>query len=178
MNDEQNEIQQQDTQTSDKGKKLSPVIIVVIVIALATVIGGVIFLRRNTANNSQAAENLSQDESVLSAEQQTDTSMQDSSAPDGAMKSDVQTISVEGGNYYFKPNEIRVKKGETVRIVFTNSGGTHDWVIDEFNARTKLTQSGETSEVEFVADKAGEFEFYCSVGNHRQLGMKGTLIVE
>lgn len=25
---------------------------------------------------------------------------------------------------------------------------------------------------------AGEFEFYCSIGNHRQMGMKGVLRVE
>jgi uncharacterized cupredoxin-like copper-binding protein len=32
--------------------------------------------------------------------------------------------------------------------------------------------------VQFVADKTGTFEFYCSVGNHRQMGMVGTLVVQ
>jgi plastocyanin len=29
-----------------------------------------------------------------------------------------------------------------------------------------------------VADKKGTFEYYCSVGQHRALGMKGKLVVE
>jgi len=32
--------------------------------------------------------------------------------------------------------------------------------------------------VTFVADKAGEYEFYCSVGQHRANGMVGKLIVK
>lgn len=90
----------------------------------------------------------------------------------------VQEFKVEGGMMYFNPKEIRVKKGDKVRIVFTNKEGFHDWVIDEFNARTPQIRAGETATIEFVADKVGTFEYYCSVGQHRQLGMKGNLIVE
>ena len=32
--------------------------------------------------------------------------------------------------------------------------------------------------VTFIADQEGSFEYYCSVGNHREEGMVGTLIVE
>jgi len=56
--------------------------------------------------------------------------------------------------------------------------GTHDFVIDEFNVATKMTKTGETDTVEFIADKAGVFEYYCSVGEHRKMGMVGTLTVE
>ena len=31
---------------------------------------------------------------------------------------------------------------------------------------------------EFTADKVGSFEYYCSVGSHRSMGMKGVLKVE
>lgn len=88
------------------------------------------------------------------------------------------TIAVEGGMFYFKPNEIRVKKGEKVKIVFTNKEGMHDFVIDELNVRSDRIQAGTSTQIEFTPDKIGSFEFYCSVGNHRQMGMKGTLIVE
>lgn len=87
------------------------------------------------------------------------------------------TVSVEGGNFYFNPDRIEVPQGARVRIVFHNRGGMHNWVIDEFDARTPVISTGETGEVSFVADRAGEFEYYCSVGNHRALGMKGTLVV-
>lgn len=96
----------------------------------------------------------------------------------GVSASAVKTFNVEGGGFYFNPKEIRVKKGDTVKIAFTNKMGTHDWVIDEFNARTKVLGAGQTETIQFVADKTGTFEYYCSVGNHRAQGMKGNLIVE
>jgi len=74
--------------------------------------------------------------------------------------------------------ELRVKQGQKVRIEFTSESGFHDWVVDEFKAATKQVQTGGKTSVEFVADKKGTFEYYCSVGKHRQNGMKGNLIVE
>jgi plastocyanin len=74
---------------------------------------------------------------------------------------------------------MRVNRGDTVRVTFINERGTHDWSIDEFAlAGTAVLQEGEQETIEFIADQAGEFEYYCSVGNHRELGMVGTLIVE
>lgn len=88
------------------------------------------------------------------------------------------TFDVNGGNFYFTPTMIKVKKGDTVKIVFKNDGGMHNWVLDEFNVTMEPNKTGETATVEFVADQVGTFEFYCSVGQHRQMGMKGTLVVE
>lgn len=91
---------------------------------------------------------------------------------------EIKTFTVMGKPFSFTPDKITVKKGETVRIVFQNQEGTHDWVIDEFSARTKVLQAGQSETIEFYANKSGSFEYYCSVGNHRQMGMKGTLTVE
>lgn len=88
------------------------------------------------------------------------------------------TFNVVGGNFFYTPNEIRVKKGDTVRIVFENAGGYHNFVLDEFNVTMEPFNGVDTRTVEFVADKSGSFEYYCSVGKHRQMGQKGTLIVE
>lgn len=90
----------------------------------------------------------------------------------------VKVFNVTGKPFSFTPSEIRVKNGDRVRIVFFNEQGNHDWTIDEFNARTPVIGAGQTAEVEFVANKTGTFEYYCSVGTHRQQGMKGNLIVE
>lgn len=98
--------------------------------------------------------------------------------PDAMMEGEMTVVDVEGGSYYFDPDVIRVKKGEEVKIVLKSVDMMHDFVIDEFDVRTQVTRAGETSEVTFTANEAGEFEFYCSVGNHRALGMVGTLIVE
>ena len=90
----------------------------------------------------------------------------------------VKSFTVTGGNFSFSPSQMKVKKGDTVKINFANSEGFHDWVLDEFNVRTPQIAAGKTASVEFVASKTGTFEYYCSVGSHRQMGMKGTLIVE
>lgn len=90
----------------------------------------------------------------------------------------VKEFAVSGNNFSFSLKEIKVKKGDTVRIVFTNQDGFHDWVIDEFNAKTNKIGAGKTETITFVADKVGTFEYYCSVGSHRANGMKGSLIVE
>ncbi|MBI5139738.1 cupredoxin domain-containing protein [Candidatus Nomurabacteria bacterium] len=87
-------------------------------------------------------------------------------------------FTVTGENFSFSPSVITVKKGDKVKITFKNSEGFHDFVIDEFGAATKQTKAPATEVLEFTADKVGSFEYYCSVGTHRAMGMKGTLKVE
>jgi plastocyanin len=90
----------------------------------------------------------------------------------------VRTIVVEGDKFRFNPAEIRVKQGETVRIVFKSIDMLHDFVIDEYELATNQLSAGDEEELEFVADEKGTFEYYCSVGQHRANGMVGKLIVE
>jgi len=90
---------------------------------------------------------------------------------------------LRGENFKFSMNGIdnpiiKVKKGDRVRIEFSSTSGTHDWFIDEFLAATERVNIGEITSVEFIADKKGTFEYYCSVGQHRANGMKGSLVVE
>jgi len=87
-------------------------------------------------------------------------------------------FTVSAANYTFDLTEIRVKKGDTVQLTLKNNEGFHDWVIDEFSARTGKLQVGQEETITFVADKTGTFEYYCSVGTHRAMGMKGNLTVE
>ena len=76
----------------------------------------------------------------------------------------------------FSITEINVKKGDKVRIKVTNTKGNHDINIDEFNVSAE-TPLGQEVVVEFVADKVGTFEYYCSKPGHRELGHWGTLTV-
>lgn len=71
-----------------------------------------------------------------------------------------------------------VKQGDRVRIEFSSEEGFHDWVLDEFGAATQKVNAGSSSSVEFVADEKGTFEYYCSVGKHRENGMRGKFIVQ
>lgn len=99
-------------------------------------------------------------------------------ATPAATAEQVKIIDISGKPFEFDMKEIRVNKGDRVRINFTNSQGFHDWVLDGYNVRTKQIQAGQTDSIEFVADKAGEFDFYCSVPTHRDKGMMGKLVVE
>lgn len=90
---------------------------------------------------------------------------------------EVKEFTVTGENFAFAPNVMSVKQGDTVRITFKNIDGFHDLKIDEFEVATKQIPGGSEETIEFVANQAGSFEFYCSVGKHRDMGMKGTLTV-
>lgn len=86
-------------------------------------------------------------------------------------------ISVEAGSFYYKPNLIRVKKGEKVKLTLNSVSMMHDFNIDELGVKVPITKSGDSATVEFTPNMVGEFEFYCSVGEHRQMGQVGKLIV-
>ena len=87
-------------------------------------------------------------------------------------------FTVTGQNFSFTPSTITVKKGDKVKIIFKSGDMMHDLKIDELGVATKILRAGEQDSIEFIADKAGTFEYYCSVGNHRAMGMKGTFIVK
>lgn len=89
-----------------------------------------------------------------------------------------QSLTVEGGMFYFKPNKIVVKKNQPVVITFNNTEGMHDFVIDELDVKSEIIGADKTTTIEFIPTETGEFEFYCSVMDHRARGMVGTLIVE
>ncbi len=99
-------------------------------------------------------------------------------APPEPPVSSTKTVDIVGKSFSFSPSAISVKKGDPVHINFSDSDGFHDLVIDEYNVRTERINTGGQSSVDFIADKAGTFEYYCSVANHRERGMKGTFIVE
>lgn len=102
----------------------------------------------------------------------------------GAAQEPDVTFTLTGENFRFRMDgevnpELRVQQGDLVRIEFSSADGFHDWVNDEFEAATERVRPEEgMTVVEFVADEAGEFFYYCSVGSHRAQGMEGRLIVE
>jgi plastocyanin len=143
-----------------------------IVIAVAVMA----LLAAGCTQSAQVNTDAGQGENInATANVNTETSV---NANTSAVTGQTKTFEVKGDNFKYDPSEIRVKEGDTVVINFTNTGGFHDWVLDEFNARTKQLADGGKETVTFVASKKGTFEYYCSVGQHRQMGMKGNLIVE
>lgn len=90
----------------------------------------------------------------------------------------VREIRMTAKKYEFNPSEVRVRQGERVRLLITTLDRKHGIQIKEFGVKVVLPKKEETV-VEFVADKAGEFTFKCSVRcGWRHGRMKGKLIVE
>ncbi|HXH11281.1 MAG TPA: c-type cytochrome [Alphaproteobacteria bacterium] len=80
-------------------------------------------------------------------------------------------ITVFGSAWEMWPKEIRVKQGQVVQINFwvteNGLGGPHGhgFTIDGYDDRLfgKAARTDHPLAYRFVADKAGEFEFYCSI---------------
>ncbi|TSC88709.1 MAG: plastocyanin [Microgenomates group bacterium Gr01-1014_5] len=88
-------------------------------------------------------------------------------------------ISVSGSEYNFTPKSINLEAGKSVKVVYKNTGTLpHDLVISELGVRTKVIGGGKEDTITFTPDKSGIYTFFCSVGNHRQLGMEGAVTVK
>ena len=94
------------------------------------------------------------------------------SAVAGAGGKQEVTITVQGG---YEPAEVRVKRGEPVRLVFDRqetSGCSEEVVLPDFGIRKFLPAFQKTA-VELTPDKPGSFEFTCGMSM-----LRGRLIVE
>lgn len=146
--------------------------ILIPLLAALIVLGGVFFLLSSRNKTSSPS---------LPTQTRETPSPQPSAAasPSGAMKEGaVKEFTVTGRNFSFNPSTLSINKGDKVRVTFKSEGGFHDFVIDEFSVRSKTVGTGLSDMLEFTADKTGTFKYYCSIGNHRAMGMEGTLTVQ
>jgi copper-containing nitrite reductase len=75
---------------------------------------------------------------------------------------------------------LSAKPGERITVTLINGGeGSHNISFPEVKANTEVvTKKGETTSVTFTVPSVhGEMEYYDSVGNHKELGMWGKLLV-
>ncbi len=151
----------------------SALLIIAIVVLL---LGGIYVASRN--NQTQTDEQIDMNINATSTNENTSVDTSATTTVSGATTGAVKEFTVTASNFKFSLAEMKVKKGDKVKVTFVNSQGTHDWRVEGYNVGTKVLQGGAKETVEFTADKAGTFEYYCSVGSHRQMGMKGNLIVE
>lgn len=95
-------------------------------------------------------------------------------------KADIaREVKVKGNEFSFSPQTLTVNKGEKIRMTFENKGSlSHDLTIDELGVSTATVIVGQEDTIEFTVEDVGTYTFYCSIGNHKELGMEGELIVE
>lgn len=96
----------------------------------------------------------------------------------GKYVSRIKEINLEAYQYGFSPDPVVVKKGDIVRLTITSRDIAHGVHIKEYGVKLPV-KKGEKKQVEFFADKAGEFDIMCSVycgPGHSK--MRGKFIVE
>ncbi|HWM10920.1 MAG TPA: cupredoxin domain-containing protein [Solirubrobacteraceae bacterium] len=83
-----------------------------------------------------------------------------------------------GGNISWEPGELSAAAG-SVTITLVNESDVPHAVEVEGNGVEEESETITGSETDLTVDlEAGEYTFYCPVGQHRQNGMEGTLTVE
>ncbi|WP_158579974.1 cupredoxin domain-containing protein [Geodermatophilus marinus] len=90
-----------------------------------------------------------------------------------------ETVSVTADEFSYELSEDSYSPG-TYTFEVTNSGNMpHDFVVERDGAdvaATPVLRPGESATLE-VALEAGDYAFYCSVGNHRAQGMETAVTV-
>jgi plastocyanin len=83
-----------------------------------------------------------------------------------------------GGSISWEPGELSAAAG-SVTIKLVNESDVPHAVEVEGNGVEEESETITAGETELTVDlEAGEYVFYCPVGQHRQNGMEGTLTVE
>ena len=98
------------------------------------------------------------------------------SEPTGATR---ETIEVVATDFAFEPASVEVDGPGVYAFRLVNRGeSTHALEVEGEGAEAATAEiaAGESAEVK-VELKAGRYELYCPVGNHKELGMEGTLSV-
>jgi plastocyanin len=83
-----------------------------------------------------------------------------------------------GGSISWEPGELTAAAG-SVTVKLVNESGTPHAIEVEGNGVEEETETFTEGEAELTVDlEAGEYVYYCPVGQHRENGMEGTLTVE
>lgn len=104
-----------------------------------------------------------------------------------AQRTPVQTIALY--SYGYAPNPIRLAAGRPVMLHFVNRAGNgHDFTAPRFFSSSRILaghvmegevhlRSGASTSVTLVP-AAGRYKVHCSRFFHKQLGMKGEILVQ
>ena len=89
-----------------------------------------------------------------------------------------ETIAIQAGNFYFKPDTITATPG-IAKISMTAANGIHDLVFDGAYPGFLLeADGGGGAQSKKIDLKPGKYTFYCDIPGHRDAGMQGTHTVK
>ena len=89
-----------------------------------------------------------------------------------------ETIKIEAGNFYFKPDTITTTPG-IVNLELEDAGGLHTLVFDGAEAGFQLEVGGATkTDTKKIQLSPGKYTFFCDIPGHRAAGMHGTITVK
>lgn len=155
----------------------------VVVGLLVVVAGGYFFLNSRSSNTEDTSmtKDTMESEEVMMEDNEVESEMPidgDSIVNETQVMNEYD-YTMELDNYSFSPSVIEAKAGGTVTIKLVSLSNMHDFVIDELDVQSSALGNGdeEVIEINIPEDAEGEYEFYCSIGSHRQLGMVGILKV-
>ena len=88
----------------------------------------------------------------------------------------MQTIEVELGDLFIKPEQLQAEAG-ALRFEVTNNGKIeHNFAVQGLGA-TEMIAPGESATLDLPSAEAGNYTYICEVTGHADGGMKGTLVV-
>lgn len=91
----------------------------------------------------------------------------------------VETVSVRETEYKLDPLDAEVSKTGVIELDISNDGSiVHSLEVEgpDGESETDLIDSGDSATLKVDLPR-GEYAWYCPIGNHRQLGMDGTITV-
>lgn len=99
-------------------------------------------------------------------------------SPPPAAEPEVKSFTLTAKQWSWEPSTITVKKGDTVKLTITSIDVPHGFSLPDYGIN-QTVEAGQTTTVQFTADKTGTFTFACSIFcGEGHSDMKGTLIVE
>ncbi len=112
----------------------------------------------------------------------SDDSDDNSAAPakESTPAAGAQSVKLSETEFKITPADPSVKKAGSVTFEVTNDGQTdHALEVEgpSGEAKTETIAPGKSATLNVDLSKAGKYEMYCPIGNHKAMGMEGDVIV-
>jgi uncharacterized cupredoxin-like copper-binding protein len=92
----------------------------------------------------------------------------------------IKTIKITETDYHLAPSSVQVDVPGVYTFHVVNNGNlTHALEVEGegVEAKTDDISPGSSADLEVEVTKAGSYEVYCPIGDHRKLGMEARLTV-